>query len=168
MHLVGFTGTRAGCTKAQHAAMAKVLFEQSRMSFARLDHGCCDGADREAHAVWRRHRGVVRFRPGNRFQYEWAVEHCQDMESVFGVMPYLERNRLIADECAVLVACPAEMVEVMRSGTWATIRAARRVNRAIYLVRPDGSVTLERASDATRANLAQVPAPSEPMQGSET
>lgn len=51
-----------------------------------------------------------------------------------------DRNRAIVDGCEVLIACPREPSEEPRSGTWATIRYARTVSRAVVVVYPDGSV----------------------------
>ena len=60
-------------------------------------------------------------------------------------LPYLERNRAIVDACDILIACPKGMQEEQRSGTWATVRYARRRDRPIVIVWPDGTVTREGA-----------------------
>lgn len=57
--------------------------------------------------------------------------------------PYLVRNHNIVDECERLVAAPHGRTEMLRSGTWATIRYARRSGRALRIVWPDGSYTDE-------------------------
>ena len=43
----------------------------------------------------------------------------------------------------MLIACPASADEELRSGTWATIRYARRKLKRIYLILPDGTVQEE-------------------------
>lgn len=47
--------------------------------------------------------------------------------------PYLERNNDIVKNSDVLVACPASKTEVLRSGTWATIRKARKAKIEVFI-----------------------------------
>ena len=51
---------------------------------------------------------------------------------------YLVRNHDIVDVCDVLVATPGQKEEQIRSGTWATIRYARKIRKQIIIVYPDG------------------------------
>lgn len=53
---------------------------------------------------------------------------------------YLTRNRNIVDACEVLLACPKGNGEERRSGTWATIRYARKVGRPVVIVWPNGEL----------------------------
>ncbi len=57
--------------------------------------------------------------------------------------PYLERNRDIVDASEVLIACPSTREEVMRSGTWATVRYARKKGMKITLIFRDGTCEKE-------------------------
>lgn len=60
------------------------------------------------------------------------------------VRPYLHRNDDIAHAgIDGLIAAPEGWVEVLRSGTWSTVRYARKYGRHIWIVRPDGSVKEE-------------------------
>jgi hypothetical protein len=54
--------------------------------------------------------------------------------------PYLVRNHEIVDDSQVLIAAPKEFTEQLRSGTWATIRYARKIGRTVRIVFPDGSI----------------------------
>jgi hypothetical protein len=56
---------------------------------------------------------------------------------------YLRRNREIVEVVEVLLAFPAESKEVLRSGTWATVRWARRVQKTCMIVLPSGLVRVE-------------------------
>lgn len=51
-----------------------------------------------------------------------------------------ERNRAIVDAADLLVACPREAAEDVRSGTWSTIRYARTGKKRVLVVYPDGLV----------------------------
>ena len=59
--------------------------------------------------------------------------------------PYLARNDDIVDETDHLIACPGKLHEEGRSGTWATIRHARRTGKPITIIWRDGSVKHEPA-----------------------
>lgn len=58
-----------------------------------------------------------------------------------GPMAPLLRNQLMVDLADSLLAMPAGMEEELRSGTWATIRHARKRRKPIVFFWPDGSVT---------------------------
>jgi hypothetical protein len=51
---------------------------------------------------------------------------------------YLRRNLDIVDACDALIAAPAQKAEQVRSGTWATWRAAQQRGVVTFLVYPDG------------------------------
>lgn len=54
--------------------------------------------------------------------------------------PYLERNDDIAEASDVLIACPKAKEEQLRSGTWSTVRRARKRGKLVILIYPDGTV----------------------------
>jgi hypothetical protein len=56
--------------------------------------------------------------------------------------PYLMRNKDIVDQTSILVAAP-KGPEEKRSGTWATVRYARKLGRPIYICYPDGKMVFE-------------------------
>lgn len=99
---------------------------------AEFHHGDCVGADYEAAFLAREigyrvvgHPPLVQTKRG----FFACDELCLPKK-------YLDRNRDIVDACSVLVAAPKESQETVRSGTWATVRYARKIGRAIEMVRP--------------------------------
>jgi hypothetical protein len=54
-------------------------------------------------------------------------------------LPPLDRNKMMVDDCEALIATPRLMVEELRSGTWSTIRYARKCRKPVHIVWPDGS-----------------------------
>jgi hypothetical protein len=52
---------------------------------------------------------------------------------------YMARNDMLANIANVVAAHPAESVEKVRSGTWATIRRFRKLNKPIYIEPLDGA-----------------------------
>jgi hypothetical protein len=111
--------------------------------------GEIDGCDRQFHDFMIEHGmndAHIVIRPGDKRQHRyWRDRQIDNGESFILRMPkpYLERNDLIAMDCGRLLACPYELEEQLRSGTWATIRYARRYQRPITIIFPDGSVKEE-------------------------
>jgi hypothetical protein len=54
--------------------------------------------------------------------------------------PYLARNKDIVRATEMLVAAPAQDIEQLRSGTWSTVRFARKMERAVWVILPTGTV----------------------------
>ena len=134
---MGFTGTRKGMTKVQLLIFTALLKKKRPKEF---HHGDCKGADEQAHLVAALlDSRVVIHPPVN----ERMRAHCPDAHEVKEPRLYLERNHAIVDACDVLVATPGESREVTRSGTWATVRYARKLGRKIYIIYPDGTLEVE-------------------------
>ena len=129
---IGFTGTRRGMTPAQASSLRSLL----RESRAVLHHGDAVGADAEAHelAVELGLRIVIHPpRDGRQRAYKSAAD-------VRDPKHFLARNKRIVRETEALIAMPAEAEEQLRSGTWSTIRYARKVGRTVFIILPDGTV----------------------------
>jgi len=55
---------------------------------------------------------------------------------------YLARNKDIVAETEFLIATPKEYTEILRSGTWATIREAFRQNKKVAIIFPNGNIEI--------------------------
>jgi len=121
---VCFTGTREGMTLGQMGAVRELL-DQARPD--RVHHGCAEGADREFHAMTV--AGTRDLYPCNVEQYEWARANCAAGDVIHPIEAPLVRNRQMVDKSTLIIAAPRTRVEEQRSGTWATVRYARRVKR---------------------------------------
>lgn len=128
---VGFTGTREGMTKPQQHRVAGIL---CWIGVTHFMHGDCVGADEQSHDLARMVGARIRVHP----PIESGLRaHCR-ADVTAPARPYLDRNRDIVDNCRVLIAAPAGP-ETLRSGTWATVRYARRIGKPVIVVMPDGS-----------------------------
>lgn len=136
---VGFTGTRSGLTGQQWNALRDILLQECGPS-GEVHHGDCVGADDSAHhiALSLRFR-IVMHPPTDRSRRAF----CHAADHILPALPYLERNHAIVDATDLLVACPEGKEEKQRSGTWATVRYARKTGKPIILVFPDGTVRRE-------------------------
>lgn len=139
----GFTGTQRGCNPVQLAATYDVL---EHFDPRVLHHGDCIGADAQAHMLARLLGIAVALHPPDDARKR---AFCTMLASETTHTPryFLDRNADIVNAGPVLVACPAEETgQVIRSGTWSTVRAARRRGKLIVIVRPSGRLEIERGA----------------------
>lgn len=130
---VGFTGTQVGMAPRQRSAFAEELSSLS----GSFHHGDCVGADEEAHAIARGTGWwIVVHPPLNPAKRAW----CQG-DVILPAKDYLPRNHDIAAVTEILLATPKTMREELYSGTWATVRYARKLGRPVRIIWLDGSVT---------------------------
>jgi hypothetical protein len=137
---IGFTGTRHGLTSLQREALESVLLRECGWG-GEVHHGDCVGADEQCHDAARRHDLRIVIHPPD---VGTLRANCVG-DLVLGPRPYLERNRAIVDATDALVACPDGRKEKQRSGTWYTVRYARRSGKPLVLIFPDGSLEREDA-----------------------
>lgn len=137
MTIIGFSGTQVGCTVPQSRALLS-LFREYDLTI--LHQGDCVGADILAHCHARRLGASVVLHPPENPKLR-AFSPMLPGEVVWPLKGYLDRNKDIVLESAMLIACPREETgEVIQSGTWSTVRFARKQDRRILIVRPSGLV----------------------------
>lgn len=157
--VIGFTGTQQGMTLNQmHSYIARIkqLWELSDVLI--LHHGDCVGADDEAdkmfglllgkiHSKQKEKLGCVYIHPPSDPKKRAWCKSRQDADQItrvlLGEMPYLERNKQIVDYSDVLIATPKGFAEELRSGTWSTVRYARKQKKSVVIIYPDGRIELE-------------------------
>lgn len=135
--ILGFTGTRDPISDAQAIALRQWLEANPPTKFL---HGACVGAD--AAAVLQ-----VKAMYGRQVEAHAYPGHIPSMTSEPAAsvsirhrsMHTLSRNRVIVEACDVLLAMP-KGPEEQRSGTWSTVRYARKLGRPIVVIWPDGRV----------------------------
>lgn len=126
--IYGFTGTKNGMTTAQLSTLYDLLKHCTK-----LHHGGCYGADAEAHAI-SLHLGIeIRVHPSTLVSTYFPCQHH------YPPFPPLKRNRHIVQSSSLLIAAPRTNYEVLRSGTWAAVRCARRMGRAVTIIQLDGT-----------------------------
>lgn len=144
MAVAGFTGTRSSMTNAQRKRF-EGLIRHSGVSV--LHHGCCVGADQDAHdSCMFFGVDVIAHPPTDQSKAFIPKPHATKPGRVLKVndpLPYLDRNKRIVEEAEFLIATPGEFNEWRRSGTWATVRHARRCGVPVTVIFPDGKVVLQ-------------------------
>ena len=142
MYKVGFSGTQKGMTLGQQLMFDAIVIELNSIGMTEFHHGDCIGSDKEAHdaiVLLSKHFGkpikTIIHPPKKKAKRAF----CAGDESR-KPLSYLDRNQAIANEIDMLVATPQESKEAMRSGTWATIRRARKQEKPVLIINPDGSL----------------------------
>jgi hypothetical protein len=136
---LGVTGTRHDLTQAQYAHVASQV---RHPVVTEVHHGDCVGFDAVVHDLaLRAHKRIVIHPPLNPKQRAF----CSGPPERVTILPeadYHVRNHAIVDATEALLAGSATLEEVVRSGTWATVRYARRQARLrtypIVVIGPDG------------------------------
>lgn len=132
---IGFTGTQRGMTAMQE----QMVFDETMLREPdEVHHGCCIGADEEFDILMgyaRTSCSVHGHPPTNTAK----MAQCY-VDVMHPPKDYLIRNRDIVDATDCLIAAP-EGPETLRSGTWSTVRYAKKAGKPVIIVWPDGTVT---------------------------
>lgn len=132
---VGFTGTRDGMTERQTTALGAWFADHAfgpTGEHCEFHHGDCIGADDDAADLAEFFAcTVISHPPSDSSKRAFAQSNI-----VLPCKPYIERNHDIVDACDVLIAAPKTLIEQLRSGTWATIRYARKTNTPVVILEP--------------------------------
>jgi len=121
-------------TDAQKRALEDLLVGRP---CGRVHHGDCIEADAAAHDIAIRlgKHPVIHppIDPKYRAFKSAPASHMREP------LPYLERNHAIVNESDFLIAAPSGP-ETLRSGTWATVRYARKVGKRVLVIMPNGEI----------------------------
>lgn len=128
---LGMTGNRGGISNFRVTQIDKFLSENQ---VEEVHHGDCIGADTQFHKC-AQDMGIHIFihPPINK-----SLRAFCKGATILKPKPYLDRNRDIVDSTDFLIAFPSTENEIMRSGTWATIRYAKLQNKQILVILPSG------------------------------
>lgn len=136
---IGFTGTRNGITEMQAATLEQVLrVTKLNVPYSErvFHHGDCIGADDAAHIIAKRLGFYIVVHPP---KVEMYRAFCRGDE-IRPEHDYMIRNHNIVGETKYLIACPSTGIEELRSGTWATVRAAQKSRKQVMLIPPHGII----------------------------
>lgn len=137
--IVGFTGTRTGLSCEQQSALKYLLMGMNVNGIYAAHHGDCVGADSLFHKTLRELDPSI-----------WVVGHppknpkyrafC-DFDEMMPEDEYLIRNEAIVKASDLMIACPMGFTEEFKgSGTWATIRMSKELDKKLIIIYPDGSL----------------------------
>ena len=133
-------------TYCQKIMFARVLDDVRATHF---HFGDCIGADTDAFVIAGTHSLTRISHPANNVPRRFLA--INPAEWIRQPKSALVRNRDIVNESELIIACPKEFTEKQRSGTWATIRYARKQNVRVIIVYPDGRI--EDGNSSTEPEL---------------
>jgi hypothetical protein len=150
---IGVTATQLTLTVRQKQNFHRII---TMLNAREGHHGDCVGGDRFSHTAMKEHSMRIIIHPPIDAK---ARAFCRGNETR-EPKDYLVRNHDIVDETEALIAMPKGETEVIRSGTWATVRYARKLHRPIYLLLPSGKIVVENPpkekSDARERQVGRI------------
>ena len=141
MRKIGFTGTRHGMTEKQKESVKNFIYSQQ---FNEIHHGDCIGSDKEINDI------IIEYRKKNKKnikivghppKYNKYRANCK-CDLMLPKNDYLSRNHDIVNATDILIATP-DTKEKIHSGTWSTIRYARKKDKKIYIFNKKGIMSIE-------------------------
>src|ERR1039457_4711407 len=127
-------------TEAQFEQVSNFLKNFISDSFTTLHHGQCIGSDCEAAEVAYELGFTIIAHPGylpKNPSWKGSRGSFDKNHTTFPEKPFLVRDQDIVDASEILIATPAQKNEVLRSGTWATIRYGEK-SKPVIIIFPDG------------------------------
>lgn len=136
---IGFTGTQIGLTDFQLNSLIEIV--SGLDDITESHEGDCIGADEEFVAVCRAiiPDTIIHCHPPSKADKQAFAEY----DIMHNKYEFLVRNRHIVRESDLMIACPKWTKEILRSGTWATVRFARKQGKPIVIIWPDGTCKFE-------------------------
>lgn len=137
--IIGISGSRSGLSTDARRVFNDYLDKNKVIG---VRSGDCIGVDAAVHKI-AKERGIVSIiHPPNK---KVCRAFC-DGDIILRERAYLDRNHDIVNNSQLLVAFPHDKTEQQRSGTWATIRYARKQKKPIVIIHRDGTVSKETNS----------------------
>lgn len=127
---IGFTGTQRGLTEFQKQTLTDIVNSLPLVKCT-FNFGMCWGADTEAYHIIKESVRDIKI-----IGYPGTVTQSTSMkvDVLNPVEKFLIRNRKIVDNSQLLIVCPKNDKEELRSGTWATYRYARKTNTDCIII----------------------------------
>lgn len=131
---IGFTGNRYGLREDQKIQIIELLDKYNDIT---VSHGDCIGSDTDFHKLCISYKythpektiTVHIYPPDNP-----RLRGFNKGDVVMPEKPYLHRNMDIIKNSDLLIACPVDKnKEEQRSGTWSTIRQARKLKLTTHI-----------------------------------
>ena len=138
---IAMTGSSKGDQLTEHQCLQFKEHLQTLwiQGFTHFRHGDCVGADALGHQYASDIGYTIIVHPPNKSRLR---ANCMG-HRILPAQEYRDRNQAMVNGCDLLLALPNRNQEVNRSGTWMTVRMARRANLPIVIFYPDGRIVKE-------------------------
>lgn len=131
---IGFTGSRSGMSSHQKKGVKSFLRAKLK-HITGVRHGDCVWADEQFHKICLKLKIPITIHPPDD---DSLRAFCRGYSRILKVKPYLERDRDIVDRCDIFLATPREDTNQIRSGTWYTVRYAKKQKKQVFIIFRDG------------------------------
>jgi hypothetical protein len=133
MKKIGFSGTQMGMSDEQKSLLTSLLRNlKEKSGFSTLIHGDCIGSDSQAHKIAKDLGFKIEIFPPKVSSKRAFCGEGDDI--IHDKEDYLVRNRLIVDSSDFLIAATKSSKEELRSGTWSTVRYARKRKKKVIIL----------------------------------
>lgn len=137
--ILGFTGSRNKPNNNVYENLQKFIIE-NKNKIIEAHHGDCIGSDKIFDNEIKKYGIKTIIHPPNINNYRSFCSY----DEIKSPMSFLKRNKNIVDSSNILIALPPTDHEIIRSGSWQTIRYARKKNKKIYIFYPNGNIVIEK------------------------
>lgn len=145
---LGITGSRVPLADAQKHSLGIMITAIMRITGLKaIHHGCATGTDETSHGIALTIPGAdIYGHPGygnNKSQPHLMDLRPEEFTLLYPAKPYRERNKDIVTYSRLILACPLypeNDTRSARSGTWQTVRLARRTQKPVILIIPNGGI----------------------------
>jgi hypothetical protein len=134
--VLGFTGTRKGMTSRQLEGFEILLKAFYAEGYRDFHYGDCVGSDEEAAGIALKVGFELHCHPPVDRSERAFTDRKWKKIIVYPPRPFLERNHEIVFKSDRLLATPSSEEEEVRSGTWATIRFAKKQGVKVIKLEP--------------------------------
>lgn len=130
---LGMSGNRSGLTSEAENILIEFLKQNNNIR--EVHHGDCIGADKDFHDICNENNLNIIIHPPTDNKLR---AFCQG-NTLLPPKKYLIRNKDIVNSSDFCIFFPPGP-EILKSGTWSTIRYAKKINKKYMLVYPDGNI----------------------------
>lgn len=131
----------------QVVSRLRYLSITDRTSTVTFSHGGCVGADHEAHNLLLTRQMGFRVEIYPASDVDWKYVSRDKGAIKYPPAPALERNREIVNRSQILLAAPKTNSQVLRSGTWSTVRYAIGRGVPVLLLKREGGYEVFRPEE---------------------
>lgn len=142
---LGMTGNRNGISTEAKKFLINFL---NTREIQEVHHGDCLGADADFHNLCQERNIKIIIHPPDDNKLR---AYCKS-DNILPSKKYIDRNHDIINETDTLIAFPPTEIEILRSGSWATIRYAKKKNKKLFIVYPSGNAENENGMQLIGVN----------------
>jgi len=122
----------------QKLELVEYLKHLLAQGYTHFHHGDCIGADAQAAKYAKALGFILVCHPGHpKDKKNTMFRAFTDFNDVMHeVKPFIKRDHDIVDAVEKMIATPAGVIEESRSGTWTTIRYAKKQSKPVHIIYP--------------------------------